>query len=108
MRIAICFILPLLSLLVNVAQACAVDVEQWGQFEVVLKGPATGNPFIEVELSATFTQGKQAVKVNGFYDGGGTYRVRFMPVTQGDWTYVTMSNNAQLNAKTGKFTAGTP
>ena len=27
-------------------------VEQWGVFEIGLNGPATGNPFVEVELAA--------------------------------------------------------
>jgi hypothetical protein len=31
------------------------QVEQWGRFELNFTGPASGNPFIEVELSARFT-----------------------------------------------------
>ena len=57
----------------------AGSCEQWGQHEIVLKGPADGNPFLDVELSATFTQGDRSLKVAGFYDGNGTYRIRFMP-----------------------------
>ena len=37
-------------------------------------------------LEATFSQGGRAVRVPGFYDGDGTYRVRFMPDTEGEWT----------------------
>src|SRR5262245_525081 len=86
----------------------AADVEQWGIFELALKGPADGNPFVDVELAATFTQGKQQVPVTGFYDGDDTYRVRFMPETQGEWAYTTRSNRPELNGKTGKLTAGKP
>lgn len=42
--------------------------------------------------------------VEGFYDGSGTYRVRFMPDTLGQWSYVTKSNRRELDGKSGKFT----
>lgn len=98
------FPLPLLLALAAPAPA----VEQWGTFELELNGPAAGNPFTEVELSATFTQGKVAVRTSGFYDGGGAYRVRFMPPTTGEWKYATASNRAELDGKTGAFTADKP
>jgi hypothetical protein len=93
-----------------VSRASAADdvVEQWGTFEVVLKGPSSGNPFVEVGLSARFTRGDTAVTVAGFYDGDGVYRVRFMPNQQGKWRYRTKSNRAELDGKTGGFTAGKP
>src|SRR6188768_235741 len=53
--------------------------EQWGHLEVSLPGPTSGNPFIDVQLTATFQQGSDRYEVNGFYDGEGIYRVRFMP-----------------------------
>src|SRR5580765_3898017 len=108
MRITICFILILLYLFANAALAHAVNVEQWGQFEVVLKGPASGNPFVEVELSATFIQGKQKVQVSGFYDGDGSYKIRFMPTSLGEWSYKTGSNRPELDGKTGQLTVVKP
>jgi hypothetical protein len=108
MRAAFCsFTVPLL-LLVSVAPLRAGDVEQWGLFEVALKGPTIGNPFVDVELSATFTQGDRKLRVSGFYDGDGTYRVRFMPPTQGEWAYATASNKPELDGRGGKFTVGKP
>jgi hypothetical protein len=86
----------------------AAEVEQWGIFEISLKGPTTGNPFLEVNLSARFTQGDQTVEVTGFYDGDGNYRIRFMPEKLGEWRYVTKSNRAELNGKSGAFTCGKP
>jgi hypothetical protein len=83
-------------------------VEQWGLFEITLNGPVDGNPFVETDLSATFTQGDKSAKVSGFYDGGGVYRVRFMPQSQGEWRYETASNRAELNGKKGAFTATRP
>jgi hypothetical protein len=83
-------------------------VEQWGLFEITLNGPASGNPFLDVELSARFTQGEKSVAVSGFYDGGGVYRIRFMPDAQGEWRYQTKSNRVELDGKTGMFMAIRP
>jgi hypothetical protein len=86
----------------------AQTIEQWGVMEVSLRGPATGNPFLEVQFGAEFRHQNRAVKVDGFYDGDGIYRVRFMPDTQGTWTYVTSGNRAELNGTSGEFTCGPP
>ena len=77
------------------------QVEQWGRFELNLSGPASGNPFLEVELTARFTQGNHTINVTGFYDGEGQYRVRFMPEKTGEWRYVTQSNRPDLDGKSG-------
>ncbi|MEO6437087.1 MAG: DUF5060 domain-containing protein, partial [Tepidisphaeraceae bacterium] len=73
-----------------------------------LSGPADGNPFVDVQLSARFAQGDRSIDVTGFYDGGGVYRVRFMPPTQGAWKYETRSNRAELDGKGGSFEAAAP
>jgi hypothetical protein len=86
------------------AAADGATVEQWGMFELPLQGPTTGNPFKDVKLEATFTQGHRSVKVTGFYDGEGMYRVRFMPDATGNWSYKTMSSTAALDGKTGALT----
>ncbi len=86
----------------------AESVEQWGVFEVALHGPTNGNPFLDVKVSARFTQGEAAVEANGFYDGDGIYRVRFMPEKTGEWRYVTESSNPELNGKSGGFTVTKP
>lgn len=79
------------------------DVEQWGIFEASYPGPTGGNPFVDVEFGAVFEQSGKSVAVGGFYDGGGTCRVRFMPETTGAWTYRTQSNRPELDGKTGSF-----
>jgi hypothetical protein len=78
-------------------------VEKWETFEVSLQGPDQGNPFIDVSVSATFARKHRRITVEGFYDGGGTYRVRFMPDVEGKWTYVTASNHPELDARSGEF-----
>ena len=79
-------------------------VEKWGCFEVSLEGPRDGNPFTDVRLKADFANGGRKVSVNGFYDGEGVYRIRFMPDEPGEWSYVTGSNSPALDGKTGILT----
>jgi hypothetical protein len=81
------------------------SAEQWGTFEIALDGPSTGNPFTEVDLSASFARvdGTAAIVVPGFYDGGGVYRIRFMPEHRGQWRYTTRSNRPELDGRTGRF-----
>ncbi len=84
------------------------SAERWGVFEVVLTGPSAGNPYVDVSLGATFTRSGASVSVTGFYDGGGTYRIRFMPAQEGSWSFTTTSNAAALSGRTGSFTATAP
>ncbi|XLZ73129.1 DUF5060 domain-containing protein [Massilia sp. SR12] len=84
----------------------AAPVERWGSKELTLAGPRDGNPFLEVDLSATFRQGARTVVVDGFYDGEGQYKLRFMPDAVGEWEYETRSNRPALDGKRGKFTVG--
>src|SRR4051812_48399896 len=79
-------------------------VERWGMFEAAFTGPNTGNPFLEVSFGAVFHIGHRTADADGFYDGDGQYRIRFMPDTAGQWSYVTRSNRPELNGKTGAFT----
>jgi hypothetical protein len=79
-------------------------VERWGIFELALRGPAEGNPFLEVELAAEFTDGERRIGVTGFYDGEGVYRVRFMPDAEGSWRFATTSNRSGLAGLAGAFT----
>lgn len=86
----------------------ATAVEQWGVFELSLAGPSDGNPFVDVSLKARFSDGSQSVEVDGFYDGDGQYKVRFMPPRQGRWQWLTSSNRWPLTGKTGEFKVSPP
>ncbi len=77
--------------------------EQWDAYEIVLNGPSSGNPFMDVELSAIFKNKGESITVPGFYDGNGIYRIRFSPDSQGNWNYRTESNVSELTDKKGKF-----
>jgi len=78
-------------------------VEKWGTFEASFTGPVDGNPFLDVTFHTVFTQGNRDVRVTGFYDGNGRYKVRFMPDAEGRWTFKTFSNVNGLEGKTGSL-----
>jgi len=88
------------------AETARANVPKWDVFELALESPSSGNPFTEVELSATFAQGHRTVEVDGFYDGAVSYKIRFMPDAEGEWSYTTTSGTAALNGQTGKFLCG--
>jgi hypothetical protein len=79
-------------------------IEQWGIFELTLPGPASGNPYVEVDFGATFSYQQRAFSVAGFFDGAGSYRVRCMPDQPGEWRYQTHSRLPVLDAQVGGFT----
>src|ERR1039458_3581324 len=67
------------------AQPAARHIERWDRFEISLAGPPEGNPFLDVQVSAEFRQQHRGVQVDGCYDGGGAYKVRFSPDAEGEW-----------------------
>ncbi|WP_368517572.1 DUF5060 domain-containing protein [Rhizobium sp.] len=84
------------------------SVEKWGVFEVAFNGPSGGNPYLDVAFDAVFSQNSREVRVPGFYDGDGVYRVRFMPDNEGDWSFRTRSKTLELDGRTGSFVAIKP
>lgn len=106
MRPVLCFLIFFLMLISGIAQDAAI--EKWNRFEAVFEGPSSGNPYTDITFAAAFSNGKTTVKVNGFYDGSGKYKIRFMPSEAGVWKYVTSSNNKQLSNRRGQFTTVAP
>ena len=100
--------LPLMGDAVKPGVEHPASAERWGVFEIVLDGPDAGNPYVEVSLGATFTQGAVTKNVTGFYDGGSTYRIRFMPDALGAWSFTTKSSSPQLDGLRGSFTCTAP
>lgn len=80
-------------------------VERWTVTELTLRSTRTyANPFLDVEVTATFIgPGGAVVTRPAFWDGGSTWKVRFAPTAVGDWTYVIESSDAR---NTGLFSAG--
>lgn len=80
--------------------------KKWDVFEVSLEGPEEGNPFVEQSIQAVFVGSNEKIVCDGFYDGEGIYRVRFMPSFEGEYTYhVTSSFGAEAE---GRFEVEAP
>lgn len=77
--------------------------ERWGVHDIELKGPASGNPFVDVTLVGIFKGAGRTIRVPGFYDGDGVYRIRFSPPELGSWSWTTESSASELAAKRGSF-----
>ncbi len=61
----------------------------WDRFEAVLENKrAYGDPYRDVTLEVEYHRPDGSpVRFWGFYDGGATWRLRFMPDQTGIWTY---------------------
>lgn len=81
--------------------------ERWGLFEVQITGPQNGNPFTDCYLKGEFIGKNETVEVGGFYDGGGIYKVRFMPSFEGAYSYKISGNFTQAESS-GTFTVTSP
>ncbi|MFC1525608.1 DUF5060 domain-containing protein [Candidatus Latescibacterota bacterium] len=83
-------------------------IAQWDHIEISREGTGEGNPFLDVEFGARFCLDHRVVEVDGFYDGEGIYRVRFMPDMQGEWRYTTRSSWEELDGQEGAFVCVAP
>ena len=83
------------------------SVERWGLYEVAVSGKSEGNPFLDYSVTGIFRNEKETVRVSGFYDGEGIWRVRFMPSFEGEYTY-TVEGTALDGPLEGEFCAAAP
>ena len=86
--------------------APAADVPKWSTVEIVLKASGHyANPYAAgPTLTAMFSGPGGATKtVNGFWDGGNTFKIRFTPTAVGPWSYRVSSSDAGMNGKTGSI-----
>lgn len=81
-------------------------VEKWGMLEISAPGRTEGNPFTDYTCTATFKGKNETVAVDGFYDGEGVYKARFMPSFEGDYAYEMAGSFG--GTVTGRFTATAP
>ena len=83
-----------------------VSIAQYHSHDFEYRASATGNPF-DVELAAEFTgPGGARLRVPGFYDGDGVWKIRFSPNRQGEWSMRTSSSLAALDGKTQSVFCG--
>ncbi|MDR1188962.1 MAG: DUF5605 domain-containing protein [Bifidobacteriaceae bacterium] len=85
------------------SHAPVTSAEQWRTCELVIDGPASGNPFMDVEASATFQHDDSRLTVDAFYDGDGRHILRFLPPKPGEWTWTMTSNAQSLHGLTGRI-----
>lgn len=82
-------------------------VEKWDVFEVCVNGPSDGNPFVDQKFQGAFTGKNEKIVVDGFYDGDGCYKVRFMPSFEGEYSYKTQGSFDAAETE-GTFTVTAP
>ena len=83
-------------------------IAQWDIFEHVIEADVPGNPYLDTEFWCVFALDNRKVRVPGFYDGDGVFKVRFSPDHPGDWTLTTSSDTPALDGVTASFTATGP
>jgi hypothetical protein len=95
--------LPALALLaVLLFAGCATapsgqrEVARWDRAEITFTSSrAYDNPLQEAGLAVTFiAPSGRTITVDGFWDGGATWRVRFMPDEEGSWRWQSACTDA--------------
>ena len=62
-------------------------VKKYEVYEITLTGKTEGNPFTDYTIEGVFTGKNETVKTDGFYNGGGEYKIRFMPSFTGPYRF---------------------
>ena len=83
----------------------AAQASHRGVYQVALESSGDfGNPYFDVELTVTFTRpDKTRVAVEGFFDGGRSFKARAYCDMIGQWTWASESDVADLNGESGVF-----
>lgn len=81
------------------ATAFGIEIQQYHSHDFTLRSPVEGNPF-DARLDGDF-QGPDGIRlrVPGFYDGAGAWKIRFSPTRPGEWSMRTVSSMAALDGK---------
>ncbi len=110
---AFCSFLLAIALSVPMPARSATNVPLYGVFELTLTAQGNyANPYLEMPGDSTtpgFVVGAfigpdgRMITIDGFWDGGHTWKIRMAPTITGTWTYSTSSSDPGLNGKTGTF-----
>lgn len=84
-----------------------ISIEKWGTLELEFKGMSDGNPFDDYAIQAEITNENEKKTITGFYDGDGVYKVRFMPMFEGEYQY-RVYGSFSSEEYTGSFTVTSP
>jgi len=89
------------------------SIPKYGVFELTLTASQDySNPYLKMpnDLNTPgFVVGifsgpnGEKLQVDGFWDGGKTWKIRIAPTSVGDWSYTTTSSDLGLNQKSGSF-----
>src|SRR5687768_2338122 len=84
------------------------SVPTWDRWETKFTATDGAAPNTELTVEFTAPSGKR-VTVDGFWDGGARWRVRFMPAEVGRWHYRTRARPAVkgLDGQSGEFRSTT-
>jgi hypothetical protein len=98
------YLLNILCLFMLAVTANAQTIPLWGRWEHSFSASTTATPETEFTVELTSPSGKVST-VAGFWDGGVTWRVRFMPAEAGTWHYRTHSVPVRegLDGRSGEF-----
>ncbi|MDA3873764.1 MAG: DUF5060 domain-containing protein [Kiritimatiellae bacterium] len=79
-------------------------VDQWARFETALTNTQSySDPYRDVTLNVTYTSpSDETINFWGYYDGGQTWKLRFMPNETGTWQYTATFSDGQPG-KSGTF-----
>lgn len=77
-------------------------VERWCVQEISCPGHTDGNPFTDYQIKGVFKSKSENITVDGFYDGDGIYKVRFMPSMVEEYSFE-ISGNFSNRGYTGVF-----
>lgn len=83
------------------------NVERWGTLTLSFPGERGGNPYVEREIRGQFKGACECVNADGFYDGDGIYKIRFMPSFLGVYSY-RVEGNFSDRVFEGTFTVTEP
>lgn len=74
------------------------DLSKWNMHEFSAKGLThVNNPFRDAMLVGEFVSPSGALKViDGFYDGDNTWRLRFVPDEEGEWSYLLRGEGIEI------------
>ncbi|HWR52885.1 MAG TPA: DUF4038 domain-containing protein [Bryobacteraceae bacterium] len=96
----------ILATLILPVVAADVPVAKWKRFEHAFQSSDSRGA---AGLLVTFRSPLGIARsVEGFWDGGAVYRVRFSPDREGRWTFETASDDAAMNGRRGGFLCTAP
>ncbi len=91
---------------INIIPEEIYDAETWVSEEITFESEkAYSNPFNDIDMDLLLYGDGKVYTVPAFWDGGSTWKVRFVCPTEGEWFFETVctdKENSSLHKRTGK------